>query len=332
MVCLQKEENNYPILLKNIKSAPQELYIEGDLKCLELPCITIVGSRNMSDYGRNMTKTIVQDFTLAGFCIVSGLAIGIDSVAHKTCLENGGKTIAVIGSGLNKIYPKENIGLFKDIINCGGCVISEHEPNQEADKIFFPARNRIVSGLSLGTVVIEATYRSGTSITANFALKQGRKLFCLPNMIGHKNSAGTLNLIKKGAMMVTKTDEIISELSEQLKGYDKFIKYEKIKKKGKEYQNIEEGKYFDKIKSMEENEKIIKTNLKEQEIIGNLDDITKFIYMFIKDNKIVNSETLSNELNISIQDVNSNLTILELNGLIENKFESNYAIKEEFDV
>ena len=361
MICLQKNENNYPILLKNIKNAPQELYIAGNINCIELPCVTVIGSRNMSEYGRKMTEKIVKELTLAGMCIVSGLAIGVDSVAHRTCLQNGGKTIAVLGSGLNKVYPKENIGLFNDIINCGGCVISEQEPNQEANKIFFPARNRIVSGLSLGTVVIEATYRSGTSITAKFALEQGRKLFCLPNMIGQKNSAGTINLIKNGAIMVTKASEIIDQLCKTIDdennndkvlencdlisasigkesidmlkktdNYERLIKYWKSKtelanKVGKKSKNIENI-------DLDEHQEIVKMNLMEQEILNGLDSITKKIYLYIKDNKVVNSEIMSDELNINIQDLNSNLTILELNGLITNRSGSNYGLKENFDV
>lgn len=306
MIIIQKEEKIYPDLLRNIKNAPQEIYVNGDEKCLHLPCITVVGSRNMTDYGREMTEKIVKSLTLAGICIVSGLAIGVDSVAHQTCIENGGKTVAVLGSGLNKIYPKENIELYNNIIKCGGCVISEQEPNQEAEKIFFPARNRIVSGLSLGTVVIEATYRSGTSITAKFAFEQGRKVFCIPNMIGKKNSSGTINLIKKGAIMVTRADEVLYELGiiKQINDFDEFIEKQKI----------------NKINALEEDE------------LSKLDDIAKNIYFYIKERSIVNSELICDELQMNMQDVTANLTILELKGLIQNKSGSNYSIREEFYV
>lgn len=212
MKIFRKCDREYPLMLKGIKNAPQELFVEGDVRCFNMPCVTVVGSRNMTEYGRNMAREIVKELSLGGMCVVSGLAIGIDSVVHQTCLDNGGKTIAVLGSGLNRVYPAENVGLYRDIISNGGCVISEQEPNVEAQKIFFPARNRIVSGLSLGTLVIEATYRSGTSITAKFAFEQGRKVFCIPNSVGNKNSSGTLNLIKKGAVMVTNGKEILYEL------------------------------------------------------------------------------------------------------------------------
>ena len=197
MKILMQKDLDYPKALKNIRNSPLELYVEGDVNCFNMPCVTVVGSRNMSEYGRNMTRKIVKELVEAGVCIVSGLAVGIDTVAHKTCLENGGKTIAVLGSGLNKVFPIENLDLFYRIINSGGCVMSEQMPDEDAKKEYFPARNRIVSGLSLATLVIEATYRSGTSITAKFAFKQGKKVFCIPNCIGSKNSSGTINLIKK---------------------------------------------------------------------------------------------------------------------------------------
>lgn len=306
MYSLKKGENNYPSLLQNLKNAPQQLYVEGNMQCLDMPCITVVGSRNMTEYGREMTEKIVKELVKFGVCIVSGLAIGIDSVAHRTCIENGGKTVAVLGSGLNKIYPKENLGLYSDIIKNGGCVLSEQEPDSEAEKIFFPARNRIVSGLSLGTVVIEATYRSGTSITAKFAFEQGRKVFCLPNMVGNKNSYGTINLIKKGAVMVTDAKEVLYELG--------------ILSKSENYEEVLER------------QKINKISILEQEELSKLSEICRKIYLHIKENRIVNSEVMSEELKMKMQDVNVNLTILELKGLIKNKSGSFYSIRDEFYV
>lgn len=306
MEILRKGEDRYPKLLKNIKNAPQELYIDGNEKCLNMPGITIVGSRNMTDYGRDMTRRIVKELTASGMCIISGLAVGIDSIAHQTCLDNGGKTIAVLGSGLNKVYPTENIGLYKDIIKKGGCVISEHEPDTEAKKMFFPARNRIVSGLSLGTLVIEATYRSGTSITAKFAFEQGKKVFCIPNSIGNKNSSGTLNLIKKGAIMITTGKEILYELGiiDQIDDFEELI----------------------------EQQRLNKIELFEQEQLSQLDETAQKVYSYIKENKVVNSEIMSNELKMNIQNINMYLTILELKGLVVNKYGSNYTVRDELYV
>lgn len=299
-------EKNYPKLLEKIKNAPLELYYEGDENVLNMPCVTVVGSRNMTDYGRDVTREIVKELTLAGVCIISGLAVGIDTIAHQTCLDYGGKTVAVLGCGLNKVFPAENKGLYKEIIKSGGCAISEYEPDTIAQKRFFPQRNRIVSGLSLATVVIEATYRSGTSITAKCALEQGRKLFCIPNSIGNKNSAGIINLLKSGATLVTDGKEILYELG---------ILDEK--------QNYEE---------LLERQRLNKINLLEQEELSQLDENAKQIYLYIKENKVVNSEVMCNELKMSIQNINMYLTILELKGLIINRHGTNYMIRDELYV
>ena len=303
---LKNGTSKYPKLLENIKNSPKELYIEGDENILNFPSITIVGSRNMTDYGRNMTKEIVRELTLAGMCIISGLAVGIDSVAHQTCLDYGGKTVAVLGSGLKKIYPKENKNLYRKIIENGGCAVSEQEPDSEVKKVNFPARNRIVSGLSLATVVIEATYRSGTNITANFAFEQGKKVFCIPNSIGNKNSSGTINLLKKGAKLITSGKEILYELG-----------------------IIDE---IDKYDELAELNRLNKIELLEQEELSQLDEQAKKIYFYIKDNKIVNSEIMCNELKISIQNMNMYLTILELKGLILNKNGNKYVLRDELYV
>ena len=302
MKILTQEDLEYPILLKEIKNAPRELYVEGNIDCFNMPCVTVVGSRNMSEYGKKMTKEIVKELVEAGVCIVSGLAIGIDTVAHETCLEYEGKTIAVLGSGLRKIFPVENVDLFKRIVSSGGCVMSEHMPDEEAQKIYFPARNRIVSGLSLATLVIEATYRSGTSITAKFAFEQGKKVFCIPNSVGSKNSSGTINLIKKGATMITKGKEILYSLGliDKLEDYDDFV----------------------------EQQKMNKIRLLEKEQLEELDDNSIMIYQYIKENAVGNSEIMCKQLNMSIQDVNMSLTVLELKGLVSSKSGGNYCVSE----
>lgn len=298
------EDFEYPVLLKNIKSAPREIFVEGNIKCFDMPCVTVVGSRNMSEYGKKMTKKLVKELVQAGVCIVSGLAVGIDTVAHETCLDNGGKTIAVLGSGLNKVFPVENTELFKRIVNSGGCVLSEQMPDEEAKKVYFPARNRIVSGLSFGTLVIEAAYRSGTSITAKFAFEQGKKVFCIPNSIGSKNSLGTINLIKKGATMITEGKEILYSLGliEKLEDYEAF----------KEQQQTNRFDLF------------------EKEQLAELGEDARRVYQYIKENGVINSEIMCSELNMSIQDVNSYLTILEIKGLVSSKSAGKYSISDQF--
>ena len=199
----------YPDMLKKIPSAPKKIYAIGNISLLNEKSISIVGSRNSSEYGRKITKSITKDLVQSGIVIVSGMANGIDSVAHKTCLEYGGKTIAVLGSGFRHIFPKENEELFHQIIENDGLVISEYPIDTPVQMKNFPKRNRIISGLSIGLLVIEAAYRSGTSITAKYAKIQERKVFCIPNSIGSKNSYGTINLIQNGAILVRNAQDIL---------------------------------------------------------------------------------------------------------------------------
>ena len=303
------DDEIYPRQLRDISNPTRVLYCEGDVRLLSKPSVTVIGSRNMSDYGKMMAKNITRDLTKNNVCIVSGMAVGIDAVAHRTCIENNGKTIAVLGSGFNHVFPTENKGLFKKIISSGGCVVSEYAPDIVAQKRFFPERNRIVSGLSMGTVVIEATYRSGTSITAHCALDQGKKVFCVPNCVGSKNSAGIINMLKKGGVIATTGRDILYEL-----GW---------------LQKTESSENFEEI---QEKRKLQKIEILEQEELKNLDEQAKDIYFYIKENKVVNPENISNELKISIQKINAYLTILELKGLIINKSGVNYLIREELYV
>lgn len=185
MELIDLKNENYPNKLKQIKKPPKKIYIEGNIQNLNLPyCIGVIGSRNNTSYGEKWCKFFVKEFVRYGMVIVSGMAVGIDSIAHKEAIENGGRTIAVIPSGLNNIYPKVNKNLYKLIINNGGTVITEYEPYEEASSKRFIERNRIVSGLSDGVFVVEASYRSGTSVTAKIALEQNKKVFCIPRKFG----------------------------------------------------------------------------------------------------------------------------------------------------
>ena len=210
MTVIELENKLYPKILKNIKKAPKKLYINGNLDILNSNCITIVGSRKNTKYGEKWCKKFAQEFIKYNLTIVSGMALGIDKIAHKTAIRNGGKTIAVLPSGLENIYPEENLELYNEIILNGGCVISEYEPKINASSKNFLERNRIVSGLSLGTVVIEAAYRSGTSVTAKIAKEQGRDVFCIPGSLDNPKSIGTNNLIKEFAKIVTSPKDVIN--------------------------------------------------------------------------------------------------------------------------
>lgn len=205
------KDSRYPNQLKNIKNPPQQLYIKGNIELLKTNIISIIGSRVCTENGITLAKQFSKELVYQGITIASGMAIGIDTIAHQTTLQESGKTIAVLGNGFNHIFPPENIKLFHQIINNDGLVITEYPPGEKAKSKNFLERNRIVSGLSLGILVIEAAHRSGTSVTAKLAREQGRKVFALPHELTDKHGVGTNRLIQKGAKIVTNTESIISE-------------------------------------------------------------------------------------------------------------------------
>ena len=169
-------------------------------------------------------------------CIISGMALGIDTAAHIGAKGNPGNTIAVLGSGFNNIYPKENIGLFKEILKNNGTIISEYPPDTMPESKNFPKRNRIISGMAEGVLVVEAMHRSGTTITAKYARKQNREIFCIPSNIGIKTGVGTNKLIQQGAKLITSANDILAELKMDI--YKKQEVYEKRKNVKKEYREV----------------------------------------------------------------------------------------------
>lgn len=207
-------EAEYPPLLKEIHQPPPILFYRGRLDCLYQDCLAVVGSRKFTAYGQAVTNKIVTPLAQSGLTIVSGLALGIDSLAHRAALNGGGLTAAVLGSDLDwkNIGPKTNWQLAKDIIAGGGCLLSEYPLGTSASKGTFPQRNRIISGLSRGTLVVEAGENSGSLITANFALEQNREVFSAPGSIFSAASVGTNDLIKKGAKIVTQAADILAGL------------------------------------------------------------------------------------------------------------------------
>lgn len=203
----------YPERLKTIASAPKQLYVLGDLqKCLEQPCLAVIGSRKVTAYGKAVTLKLAKSASEQGITIISGLALGVDGLAHQAALEAGGKTIAVLPSGLDKIYPGAHHQLAKNILQKGGVLVSEYPIETEPFPSNFIARNRIVSGLSNGVLVTEAAEKSGTMHTAGFALEQGRALMAIPGNITSYLSAGTNNLIKTGAAPVSSLEDILDAL------------------------------------------------------------------------------------------------------------------------
>lgn len=206
------DHSAYPALLKEISYPPPLLYIRGDPKVLALPQLAIVGSRCPSHSGRAITAEFTQELVEAGFCITSGLAQGIDGASHEAALKTNGRTVAVLGNGLNSVYPKQHISLAEAITQ-RGCLVSEFPLNAAPNKKHFPRRNRIISGLSLGTVVIEAKLRSGSLITARYAAEQGREVFAVPGSIRHALSQGCHQLLRDGATLVESAKDIFDALN-----------------------------------------------------------------------------------------------------------------------
>lgn len=207
------EDDAYPARLKDIPDAPVFLYWRGNLSVLEQPCLALVGTREMSDYGQRVTEEFVPKIVQAGFVTVSGLALGIDAAVARETMAAGGKTVAVLGHGLGKIYPQENARLAEDIIENGGLYLSEFPLDEKGGKYTFPARNRIIAGLSLGTVVLEAPLGSGALITADLALDYGREVFVVPGPIFDPHYAGSHQMLSKGhAKLVGSVADIFSEL------------------------------------------------------------------------------------------------------------------------
>ncbi len=209
----------YPPQLKEIPSAPPVLYLKGNQELLSCKSVAVVGSRKFTSYGERVVQSLCRELAQAGLVIVSGLAIGIDALSHRAVLEAQGKTTAVLGSGLDKnsVYPRVNFNLAQEIAEADGVLVSEYPPRTPSLKQNFPARNRIMAGLALGTIVIEADGDSGSLITANYSLEFNREVFAVPGSIFSPQSIGTNQLIKNGAKLVGSAADVLEELNIQTK-------------------------------------------------------------------------------------------------------------------
>lgn len=259
---LKIDDKEYPSLLKMISNPPNPLYIKGELVNNE-PCFAIVGARRCSDYGKEIAFTIAKNLAQAGITIVSGMARGIDSFAHQGALEGGGRTIAVLGTGIDEqsIYPKENIGLSKKIVEKGGCLISEYQVGVKGLRQNFPERNRIIAGLSLGVLVVEAKIKSGALITARLAKIQGKKIFAVPGSIHLLNSKGPHFLIKNGAKLAEDVNDILKEFN-----------FKKTKREKIECENVEQRLILESLArgSLPIDKIIERTKLSSQIVSANL--------------------------------------------------------------
>jgi DNA processing protein len=244
------ENKNYPRLLKEIKGAPKVIYYKGEILAEE-NCLAIVGTRMYSAYGKQVALEIAGDLAEAGLTIVSGLAPGIDTFSHQAVVERNKRVIAVLGTGIDEksIYPQENIKLARKILETGGALISEYPPGTRGTRFTFPQRNRIISGLSLGVLVVEAKEKSGALITADYAFKQKRGVFAIPGPIHSSNSRGPHYLIKKGAKLVENANDILKILNLNLSTYE----VDRLTKGDNDEENLilnalkEEVLYIDKI-------------------------------------------------------------------------------------
>jgi len=273
------KDEKYPKLLKEIYSPPALLYYKGRLSPEQDEfSLAVVGTRKFSSYGRQVTPEIVRTLAKSGLVIVSGLALGIDSLAHEASLDVKGRTLAVLGSGLDRenIYPSYNRYLADEIVDSGGLLISEYPPGTRPLKHFFPQRNRIISGLSLGTLVIEAPEDSGALLTARYALEQNREIFAVPGSIYNENSFGTNNLIKMGAKLVSSAQDILEALDLTL------------------------------VKEFVENKKIIPDSKEEALILEHLSS------------EPIHIDELVRRTNLDTKTVNSTLTLMEMKGRARN--------------
>lgn len=279
-------DSNYPRLLKEIYDPPPLLYCKGNLNANNDFSIAVVGSRKISAYGRQATPKITEALAENGITIVSGMALGIDTLAHESALKKGGKTIAVLGSGIDSqsLYPCANHGLAKKIIETGGAVISEFPLGTPGLKQNFPFRNRIISGLSLGVVVIEAAEDSGSLITARAALEQNREVFALPGNIFDPNSQGTNNLIKMGAHPIASAIDILNIL------------------------NLEKAATF------KDNIKIIPESAEEAKILEILNHEPSHI------------DKIAIQTNLDIKTASSTLTLMEMKGIVRDIGGLNYVL------
>lgn len=274
-------DENFPFNLRNIYDPPPYLYYKGRLSEKDKYSIGIVGTRYPSDYGRYTCQKITAELSNLHIPVISGMAMGIDYTAHKKCLDTGNLTYAILGSGVNVIYPKSSSFIYAGIIEQGGAVISEFDIFAKPDKTNFPRRNRIISGISLGTVIIESGIKGGSLITAEYAIDQNRELFAVPGNINSIRSEGCNELIKKNfAKLVTNTDDIITELKYRIPEENLISKPDR------------------KVRTTE-------LNFFEEKILVILDP-----------EKPVNIDEISNLTGINISDCLVNLLSLEFKGLV----------------
>ena len=313
------DNTKYPQRLLQIKSFPTKIYALGNTDLLNARhTIGIVGSRKCSEYGRKVANEFSQKLSEKGICIISGMAAGIDGIAHNAAIDECGKTIAVLGGGFNHIYPPENEWLFHKIVEKGGCVISEYSPEIEADKSKFPIRNRIISGLSDAVLVVEALFKSGSTITARLAKQEGKRVYAIPNNIYASTAGGTNRLIQEGAFLVTNSMQIINDTIslEKIINRKKLVKNEETK----DNRSILNNKIKADNKNDENNESNL--NIMPKEYLE--------VYKILSDVPIHINE-ISKRLEKPVYEISSVVTMMEIDGYAYQP-QTNYFMKNLGDI
>jgi DNA processing protein len=285
------DDGSYPYLLREIADPPITLYVKGAWQaCFDAPCVGVIGSRKCSTYGENASEMLARDLAENGICIVSGLARGIDTAAHRGALRGKGKTIAVLGTGIDNVYPKENKKLVEEILESGGAIVSQFPLETPPLKDNFPYRNRIISGLSYGVLLVEASERSGSLITARLAMEQNREVMAVPGNITSRNSFGTNYLIKSGAKLVQQWQDVVSELPQEISA---------------------------RILPPKLDEKQPEKSAKQQELApANLSETERQIWSLLSADEPKHIDALLEESQLSFGDLNSSLVGLDLKDLI----------------
>ena len=308
----------YPKKSLSIQEYPESLYCRGNTELLKKnKFVAIVGSRNCSEYGRKYARLFAKNLAKENACVISGLATGIDSAAHDGSIGEKGKTIAVLGGGLNHVYPASNLWLFNKIKENGGLIISEHEDDAETQISGFPKRNRIITGIADAVLVIEACPRSGSKVSAEYAFRQGKKVYCIPMNLDNKNSAGIIELIDKGAKIVTSPRKLIKDL---YRANDDGVENANESEKSPKCHNENEYDKEEKTEN-EKNKRSRKAQNKSPDMQMNIFDDEeipeKYLDIYLSLEKSLSREEIAQKINKNIRQVNELLTMMEIEGLIE---------------
>jgi len=308
---ISHKDVDYPEILGNLYDPPIGLYQKGDFVFKKnQPAIAIVGSRNTTLYGLRIARQFAQRLASMGFCIVSGLARGVDTAAHEGALEAGGDTVAVLGNGLDIIYPPENLELYRRIAD-SGAVISEFCFGRRADRQTFPMRNRIVSGLSDGVLVVESDENGGSMITAKFAIEQNRQVYAIPGRIDQSTSRGCHRLIKEGAILTTSVEDILEDLKYRIHQPDLF-----------ESVNTDDAVVpFDRSFSEENSTVVMSTPSRT------LEGATLVIYETLKKEGSLTVDELVEVTDLDVSSLNANLMVMELQKLVTKQLDGSFSLR-----